>query len=82
MPGTRKSYAPSLTAKVAMEAIKAQRTAAEIATIYRVHRNLIGIWKKQAVENLPEIFNSAAMVGQQNSVPTRMSCTARSECSR
>ena len=31
MPRTRKSYAPSLKAKVAMEAIKAQRTAAEIA---------------------------------------------------
>ena len=56
MPGTRKSYAPSLKAKVAMEAIKAQRTTTEIAKIYSVHPNLIGIWKKQAVENLPEIF--------------------------
>ncbi len=57
MPGTRKSYAPSLKAKVAMEAIKAQRTTTEIAKIYSVHPNPIGIWKKQAVENLPEIFN-------------------------
>ncbi len=57
MPGTRKSYAPTLKAKVAIEAIKAQRTAAEIAKIYGVHPNLIGIWKRQALGGLPEVFN-------------------------
>ncbi len=43
MPRTRKSYAASLMAKVAVEAIKAQRTAAEIAKIYRVHPNLVAV---------------------------------------
>ncbi len=59
MPKSRKSYAPSLKAKVAVEAIKAQRTAAEIAKIYSVHPNLISIWKKQALEGLPDVFNGS-----------------------
>ena len=56
MPNSRKSYAPSLKAKVAVEAIKAQRTASEVARIYGVHPSVIGIWKKTALEGLPEIF--------------------------
>src|SRR5436309_13223545 len=58
MPKNRKSYAPSLKAKVAVEAIKAQRTAAEIAKMYDVHPNLIGVWKKHALTSLPEIFEN------------------------
>lgn len=58
MPKTRRSYAPSLKAKVAVEAIKAQRSAAEIAKIYSVHPNLIGLWKRQALAGLPEVFTN------------------------
>jgi transposase-like protein len=58
MPKNRKSYAPSLKAKVAVEAIKAQRTAAEIAKIYDVHPNLISVWKKHALTSLPELFEN------------------------
>ena len=58
MPKTRRSYAPSLKAKVAVEAIKAQRSTAEIAKIYSVHPNLIGLWKRQALAGLPEVFTN------------------------
>ena len=36
MPRTRKNYPPSLTAKVALEAIKAHKTTAQIAQIFPV----------------------------------------------
>ena len=56
MPKVRKTYAPSLKAKVAIEAIKGQRTTSEISKIFGVHPNLIGMWKRQALEGLPEVF--------------------------
>jgi transposase-like protein len=56
MPGTRKNYSPTLKAKVAIEAIKGQRTITEIAQLFGVHPNLVANWKKLALELLPEIF--------------------------
>ena len=56
MPNSRKSYAPSLKAKVAVEALRGQRTAAQIAQMYSVHPGLVSLWKKQALEGLPGIF--------------------------
>ena len=56
MPRTRKTHPPALKAKVALEAIKAQRTTTEIAQAYGVHPNLVTSWKKLLLEVLPEIF--------------------------
>lgn len=58
MPRTRTSHAPSLKAKVAVEAIKEQRTTMEISKIYSVHPSLIGVWKKQALLGLPQVFEN------------------------
>ena len=41
MPTTRKSYPPSLKAKISVDAIKAQKTITELAQFYRVNPNLI-----------------------------------------
>ena len=56
MPRTRKSHPPSLKAKVAVEAIKAHKTAAQIAQMFGVHPTQVGGWKKQALAGLPDIF--------------------------
>src|ERR1700677_4566388 len=58
MPKTRKSHPPSLKAKVAVEAIKAHRTAAQIAQMFGVHPTQVGGWKKQALAGLPDIFGN------------------------
>ena len=58
MPGTRKSHPPSLKAKVAVEAIKAHKTTAQIAQMFGVHPTQVGGWKKQALAGLPEIFGN------------------------
>jgi len=42
MPKTRKSHPPSLKAKVAVEAIKAHKTAAQIAQMFGVHPTQVG----------------------------------------
>ena len=49
----RKSYNKDFKAKVALAAIKGQKTAAELASEYGVHVSQINIWKKQALEVLP-----------------------------
>ena len=47
-----------MKAKVALEAIRGQKTVNEIASQYDVHPNQVGTWKKQALESLPEIFSN------------------------
>lgn len=44
-------------AKVALEAIKGQYTIKEIAQRYSVHPNLVMQWKRQATEELPQVFS-------------------------
>jgi transposase-like protein len=54
----RKRYDGTLKAKVAVEAIKGQRTVNEIASAYGIHPHQVTQWKKQALEQLPEIFSN------------------------
>jgi transposase-like protein len=56
MPNSRRSYPPSLKAKVAIEAIRGQKTTAQIAQVYSIHPALVSTWKKQALDALPVIF--------------------------
>lgn len=57
MSGMRKRYDGSFKARVALEAIRGDRTMAEIAAAYGVHPNQISKWKKQALDELPKIFS-------------------------
>ena len=57
MRGMRKRYDGSFKARVALEAIKGERTMAELAAVYGVHPNQISKWKKQALDELPGIFS-------------------------
>jgi putative transposase len=58
MKRERKRYDGTLKAKVAVEAIKGQRTVNEIASAYGIHPHQVTQWKKQALEQLPEIFSN------------------------
>jgi transposase-like protein len=56
----RKRYSADLKARVALEAIRGQKTANEIAAEYRVHPTQIAQWKKQALDGLPDLFSTRA----------------------
>src|ERR1700738_699073 len=58
MPGRRKRYSAELKTKVAVEAIRRQKTANEIATEYGIHPTQIAQWKKQALDGLPDLFST------------------------
>jgi transposase-like protein len=53
----RKRYDASFKARVALEAIRGDRTMAELAAAYGVHPVQISKWKKQALDELPKIFS-------------------------
>ena len=54
---TRKRYTAAFKARVAIEAIKGNRTIAEIASETGVHPNQIHKWRKQALDELSGIFS-------------------------
>jgi transposase-like protein len=53
----RRQFSAAFKAKVALEAIKGQRTVQEIAGTFKVHPNQVTQWKRQALEQLPEVFS-------------------------
>lgn len=52
----RRNHSPSFKAKVALAAIKGDKTLPELAQIFGIHQNLIGKWKKEVLDNLQGIF--------------------------
>ena len=56
MTTTRKQYSPKFKAKVAVEAIRGERTLSQLASQYRVHPTQIGQWRKTALEQMVELF--------------------------
>ena len=52
----RKRYDAQFKARVALEAIRGDRTLAEIASTYQVHPNQITKWRRQVLEELPKVF--------------------------
>jgi putative transposase len=54
----RNNYSAEFKTKVALAAIKGEKTINEIASLYGVHPNQVMSWKRQAVEALPDAFST------------------------
>jgi putative transposase len=57
MRKTRKRFDEGFKAKVALEAVKGEKTLAEIASHYGVHPHQVTQWKKRLLEGLPQLFS-------------------------
>ena len=68
---TRRRFSAAFKAKVALEAIRGERTISDLATQHQLHPNEITQWKRQAIENLAKAFDdkaSDAQVGREAEV--------------
>jgi transposase len=56
----RRNHSPAFKAKVALAAIKGDRTLAQLSEQFDVHVNQITIWKDQLLEGATEVFDRAS----------------------
>ena len=56
----KKTYDSRFKSKVALEAIRGEKTVAQIASEFGVHPNLVTQWKRKALEALPACFSTKA----------------------
>jgi transposase len=52
----KKKHSKELKARIALDAIKGQKTMTELASEYGVHANQISRWKKQLLDAAPDVF--------------------------
>ncbi|WNZ25194.1 transposase [Leptolyngbya sp. NK1-12] len=56
MANKRKQYSAQFKAKVALAAIRGEKTVAELASQFEIHPTMINNWKRQLLEGADEIF--------------------------
>ena len=54
----RRRFTADFKAKVALEALRGDKTIQEIAARYKVHPNQVSTWKRQAMDGLGAIFSN------------------------
>lgn len=54
----RRNHNGAFKAKVALEAIKEEKTLAQLSSEFEVHANQIGQWRKQVLKELPNLFSN------------------------
>ena len=52
----RRSFDGNFKARVALEALREEKTIVEIAGAFEVHPNQVSTWKKEALTRMPELF--------------------------
>ena len=63
MKRPRRNHSPAFKAKVALEALKGEKTIAQLAAHYDVHANQITSWKTQLLQNAAGIFGAGVIDG-------------------
>jgi transposase len=60
MSNKRKPYSAQFKAKVALAAIRGEKTVSELASQHEIHPTLVNNWKRQLSDQAGDIFERAA----------------------
>ena len=52
----RKKHEPAIKARVALEALKGEKTAAQISSEYGVHATQVTQWKQELIQRAADLF--------------------------
>ena len=66
----RKRHSQAFKAKVALAAIRGDKTQAELASQFGVHAMQISTWKRQALDGLVELFGDGRSAKKKNEADT------------
>lgn len=58
----RRKFTDQFKAKVALEALRGDKTVQEIAARHQVHPNQVSTWKRQVVEGMADVFANGGKV--------------------
>ena len=66
---TQRRFTADFKAKVALEALRGDKTVQEIAAKHKVHPNQVSSWKRQAVDGLSEMCSDGSALWAIGSLP-------------
>ena len=67
----RRNHTPAFKAKVALAAVKGEKTLAELAQQFDVHPNQITEWKRQLQERAAYVFGTAGVASSEPPVDVK-----------
>jgi transposase-like protein len=77
MTRKRRVFGPAFKAKVALAAVRGDKTTAQLAVEFSVHTSQVTAWKKQLLEQAADLFEEGRRDAT-SSPPTNKNCMSRS----
>lgn len=60
----RRRFTAEFKARVALEALRGDKTVQEIGAKHQIHPNQVSTWKRQAMDGLGEVFSNGGEVAR------------------